>query len=414
VTDAGEDFFLWTLFQQLVRRNFAVGLEEYGVVMQALRAGFGWTSRDELREVLCSLWATSREEQIVVATLFDQLVVLDWNADASTGNTQMGTGDVEIGSPSSQVDEMLPATTTSNQMPPPEDSVRPAPAVTPSQRLPPLRSEELPHFPYSHVFLPQYPVRYRDIAQAWRRLRWPLREGPAIELDVEATVRRRSRLGVGSPPVLRPRRRNQAHLLVLVDRQGSMAPFHGYTDEVCAAITQAGRLGHMQMFYFHDTPLEGSDLTVLDTLEPKGRSDLDPVLGDVPALTHGTFFRDKELLEPYVAEMAFKQASTATAVVIISDAGAARGRHDPIRLLETIASLKALRSVSTRIVWLNPLPTTRWIGSTAKQIARHVPMYVMDREGMHRAINVLRGQPIQLEKPLTTSIPSSERWLEMN
>ena len=59
MTEAGGEFFLWALFQQLVRRKFAIGLDEYGAVMRALHAGFGWTSRDELRQVLCSLWATS-------------------------------------------------------------------------------------------------------------------------------------------------------------------------------------------------------------------------------------------------------------------------------------------------------------------------------------------------------------------
>ena len=35
------EFFLWSLFQQLVRRNFAIGLAEYEAVRQALRAGYG-------------------------------------------------------------------------------------------------------------------------------------------------------------------------------------------------------------------------------------------------------------------------------------------------------------------------------------------------------------------------------------
>jgi len=91
-------------------------------------------------------------------------------------------------------------------------------------------------------------------------------EGPATELgrgrDHTATVRP----GVVSPPVLRPRRRNRAKLLLLVDRQGSMAPFHSYVDEVCRAIRGAGRLRQVDLFYFHDTPLEGADSSVLEPL----------------------------------------------------------------------------------------------------------------------------------------------------
>ncbi|MER8512115.1 VWA domain-containing protein [Mesorhizobium sp. M1060] len=407
MTKAGEEFFIWTIFQKLVRRNFAIGLDEYGAVMRALRAGFGWTSRDELRQILCSLWATSREESVLVGTLFDQCVVFDWNANAAVPNPHTGAEGAPIETPIPELGTS--ALSPTNEQPLPlEEPSRSAPVVAPSQRLPPLKPEELPRLPYSHVFLPQYPVSYRDVAQTWRRLRSPLREGPATELDVGATIARRSRLGVGSPPVLRPRRRNQADLLILVDRRGSMAPFYGYVDEVCSAIAQAGRLGRMRMFFFHDTPLEGSDLAVLDRLDPRSSSNLDSVLGEIPALTHGILFRDPDLIDIHPAEVLLKESSVDTAVVVISDAGAARGRFDPVRLLDTVASLKGFRAVTRRVVWLNPLPESEWTGSTARQIARHVPMFAMDRGGMHRAINVLRGQPVLLERPLPTTTPSSE------
>ena len=72
MTEPDEPFFLWTLFQQLRRRGFALGPEEYEAVRLALRAGFGWSSRREFREVCSALWAKSREERAVVAALFDQ------------------------------------------------------------------------------------------------------------------------------------------------------------------------------------------------------------------------------------------------------------------------------------------------------------------------------------------------------
>src|SRR5262249_2971425 len=144
---------------------------------------------------------------------------------------------------------------------------------------------ELPALRYGHVFLPQYPVNYRAVAQAWRRLRWPVREGPATELDVEATVRRRSSLGVVSPPVLRPRRRNRAKLLLLIDRLGSMAPFPSYVDEVSQAICQAGQLREVAVYYFHNSPLEGAEHSVLDPLRDQLFPSLDLVLPEVPPLT---------------------------------------------------------------------------------------------------------------------------------
>jgi uncharacterized protein len=405
VSDPGSsEFFVWTLFQQLVRRDFAIGLDEYGAVMQSLKAGFGWSSREDLKQVLCAVWASSREESKVVAALFDQYVVEDWDvAVASTApvpivdSTESSLGDsLPDGETPVQDGASAPVSATEEKI----ASSAVAPEITPTSRLPPLSMEDLPRLPYSHLFLPQYPVSYRLVAQAWRRLRWPLREGPAVELDVDATVARRARLGVGSIPVLRPRRRNQANLLLLVDRKGSMAPFHDYVSEVCTAIAQAGGLGRVGILYFHDTPLEGADLDALSSLDAASLPKLDRIVGHVPALTHGEFFTDPELLQPYPAERVFAEWTDDTAIVVVSDGGAARGRFDPARLLDCICSLKGLLTLSNRLVWLNPMPAASWGRSTAGQIARHVPMLPMDRDGMHRAVNVLRKQPFVVEHPL--------------
>jgi uncharacterized protein with von Willebrand factor type A (vWA) domain len=270
-----------------------------------------------------------------------------------------------------------------------------------------LTLSETPALPFEHVFLTQYPVNFREAAQAWRRLRWPVREGPATELDVDATIQRRSRAGVVSPPVLRPRRRNRARLLLLSDRHGSMAPFHGYADEMCRAISEAGRLRSVATFYFHDVPVEGADPVLLEGLAGGPFSSLDSILHEIPPLTSGELYADKDLLTPASVQVVLNDHAQDAAVVIISDAGAARGKYDLLRLLDTAAFLKALKSFSARIVWLNPLPTAAWPPSSAVQIARHVPMFSMDREGMHRAVNVLRGQPYTTEKPISVGSASS-------
>ena len=180
-----------------------------------------------------------------------------------------------------------------------------------------------------------------------------------------------------------------------------MTPFHSYVDEVCRAICQAGRLRQVGLFYFHDTPLEGADSSVLDPLEGQLFPSLDPVLAEVPALTQGTLMSDTELMSPTSARDVISEHGRGAAVVILSDGGAARGRYDLLRLLDTVAFLKGAKEWSNRLVWLNPLPPTAWTGSTAAEIARHVPMFSMDRDGMYRAVNVLRGQPFLVEKPLT-------------
>jgi uncharacterized protein with von Willebrand factor type A (vWA) domain len=389
-----QSFFLWALFQQLRRRGFALGPEEYQAVRLALREGFGWSSRRELREVCSALWAKSREERAVVAALFDQHEVSDWSLEAGAADSSVTSDDFRQMAAEDAALEMATS---------PESG----PEMASMGRLPPLTFSEMPMLPYRHVFLPQYPVSFRAVAQAWRRLRWSVREGPATELDVDATVQRRCRLGVVSPPVLRPRRRNRAKLLLLVDRQGSMSPFHSYVDQVCQAICQAGWLRQVGIFYFHDTPMEGADPSILVPLEGQLFPSLDPILAEIPALTHGTLMNDTELMSPLSAHDVISDYGRDAAVVILSDAGAARGRYDLLRLLDTVAFLKGAKEWNSRLVWLNPLPSTAWVGSTAAELARHIPMFSMDRDGMYKAVNVLRGQPFPVEKPLTAGAWSS-------
>ncbi|MCK7582250.1 MAG: hypothetical protein MZV65_46040 [Chromatiales bacterium] len=80
-----------------------------------------------------------------------------------------------------------------------------------------------------------------------------------------------------------------------------------------------------------------------------------------------------------------------TAVLIVSDAGAARRRHNLDRVLATLEWLKKLRAVTSQIAWLNPMPKARWQDTSAEVIARYVDMSSMDADGLSDAVDVLRG-----------------------
>jgi uncharacterized protein len=217
--------------------------------------------------------------------------------------------------------------------------------------------------------------------------------GAATELDVEATITRRSQLGVSTNLVLQPRKTNIAKLLLLVDRQGSMAPFHEFCAEVCRAIQEAGCLGETKIYYFHNVPAEGSDDQVLAALASSESlfPTLDAILPQIKPLMTGYIYTDHNLLFPKLLQEVLESQAMGSAVVVLSDGGAARGDYRVTRLLDTIAFMKALGTYNLDYVWLNPLAADYWKNSTAAQISRHIPMFSLDREGMEKAVNVLRG-----------------------
>jgi uncharacterized protein with von Willebrand factor type A (vWA) domain len=378
--------FLWTLFNQLRRRHFPLGPDDYEALREALRAGFGWSSREALRDLCCALWTKSKRERNILEALFDQADVPAWRLQVEERRTIPMRDKDEGTQQQEQSDiEMLEA------IPMVEESPGGLPPIS-------LAGVKLPERPF--VFVPQFPLTYREVAQAWRRLRKPVRQGPPVELDVKATIDRRSRQGVATRLVLVPRRRNTARLLLLVDRGRSMAPFHAFVSEACAAIQQAGNLEEVALYYFDTVPAEGADETLLETLPNQLFPVLDPILPEIVPLKAGILYTDPALLSPQPLDKVLDQDADGAAVVVLSEAGAAQGHYDPLRLLDTVAFLKALGTYTTQYVWLNPLPRSYWANSTAAQIARHVPMLSLDQTGMYQAVNILRGQPYLIERPL--------------
>jgi uncharacterized protein len=58
-----------------------------------------------------------------------------------------------------------------------------------------------------------------------------------------------------------------------------------------------------------------------------------------------------------------------TLVVIISDGGAASRTFNPARLQRTGAFLERLLPCVRDVLWINPLPESRWVGTSAAAIA---------------------------------------------
>lgn len=109
---------------------------------------------------------------------------------------------------------------------------------------------ELTEKPHYYQLTPRLPISPRDMAGVWRQLRRPQRVGVPEELDVEGTINTIYRSGLLLRPLLQPPRRNQARLVVLVDQQGSMAPFAPLIEAAIESILRGGLLGKTSLYYF--------------------------------------------------------------------------------------------------------------------------------------------------------------------
>ena len=71
--------FISELARQLRRRRLSLGIYDYDALRQALLAGFGLSSRDELCRLCVALWAKSPEEIEIIRAVFNRGTIVDWN-----------------------------------------------------------------------------------------------------------------------------------------------------------------------------------------------------------------------------------------------------------------------------------------------------------------------------------------------
>lgn len=365
-----EELPLLDIFNSLRQRHgLPLGVDEYLAVLRSLQAGFGIGNRQEVEQLCCLVWAKSEEENRLVRRLFEQM----WRYSlAELDNDGKHFPDIpEKPKPSSTSAELeAPSAETPTPEPLPELETHPSPTPEPVQAVQAVRSSrrnrELRRPRYS-LLTEYFPVTRRQMKQCWRYLRRPVREGVPIELDVGATVAKIGHEGILLEPVLMPPRFNRTDLVLMIDQEGSMVPFHELSRQLVETAQRGGRLRQTRVFYFHDYPNE-------------------------------YLYRHPALLNAQPISEVLEEIGERAVVLIISDGGAARGNFDQERVESTKVWIEQFQQSVRYCAWLNPMPNECWQHTTAGKIARLLPMFEMSRQGMNAAISVLRGRYIAWER----------------
>jgi uncharacterized protein len=370
-------FLLFPVFDKLRRQGVPLGVSEFLIVIKLMWEGGGESldNVDDLRRLCRLLWAKSREDQDLFDEVFFnevevRLRTLAQPEDDSSKlkqsiSTRFDLSEAQKEEPEFRK-EQNPETETT-----PQEQKKEQLAASPSPLRLPLpdeislieESDELTH---KFQLTPRLHIDRRDMVGPWRHLRRLQREGPLEELDVEGTIKYICRNGIFLQPVLQARRRNQAKLVLLIDQSRSMEPFGLLIQAFVESVLKSGLHKQTKLFYFHDCP-------------------------------ERYLYEKPELVGPKHIEEVLANNCKSSSVLIISDAGAARGYYDRNRIEDSKAFLKALGDFTYLYAWLNPMPADRWIGTTAEDIRLLVPMYPLDRDGVNDAVNILRGHPFPPE-----------------
>ena len=343
------------LFLRLIQSGYPLGVDEYRTALHAIKAEY---AQDEAAflEMVQILWCHSRSQQ-------SQLVPI-WQSLQQEAQTQKPV-------PENLVDNEEP------KPPPPRsaDEVKlqqPDPELLIKEReiLPKQEVASLPvQAPFTPVeregILPlqsYFPLSRRSMVYGWRFLQRTVADGRRTVLDIPATIQRVTEQGYYLAPVYRRQQHNKARLLLLIDQNGSMMPFHRFSRDLVGTALEESSLqeDNVQVFYFHNVPA-----------------------------SH--VYQDLYLTSPVPTQNVLGFCDRDTSVLIVSDAGAARGYRRQERIQETTRFLLQLQKRTHLVAWLNPMSRPRWVGSSAEILSYLVPMFQVDRLGFGEAIDVVRG-----------------------
>ncbi len=339
-----------------VRQDFQLGISEYLAALKALEGGWG-NNEEELQETLRLLWCHSPSQQEQFLGLWDAVKV-------SLGKTKTKPNNKSKKKFESQPPINLPTqsdvikTTTPQEIEPLERQPTYRFATVPTRASFLATDTETPT-----AFPIDFPLSRRGMVYHWQYVNRPIKDGSEDVLDVDETVARAARQGFFLSPVYARRETNHAHLLLLIDQNGSMTPFHYLTRELVETANCESTLERLDVYYFHNVPAT-------------------------------SIYRDPYLTESNLLSQVLKICSSNTSVLIVSDGGAARGYRRFERFEATIQFLADIGQKTNHIAWLNPMPQNRWDRTSAQLIAYRVPMYSMNNQGLSNAIDTIMGKKL--------------------
>lgn len=361
------------LFRELLANNVPLGLRDYIEGLRALQLGFGSGDRQQVCKLAQILWARSNDERRLIARYLGEIPSPHEEITSTLEDVIRITekksvlGDIkpkssEIGdSPNLTSTDFSNTNVTKTQTSSEQSNHRARVSfseISGTDGLPLPYLDATPCIEEVYTLHPQTLFKSRDLAVLWRRFRRATRQGPRVELDISATIRKRCLDGVLREPVLRSRRINSARLLVLADVSPSMAPWYPFLSTLEESL-HFSQFDRTEIRYFNNLPRK-------------------------------QLFSTIELSKPQPLSDVFRRY-VGSSLMVISDAGSARGYLNRRRAAQADNFLKVAKHQCRNIVWLNPMPSDRWSGTTAGLLAGNINMLPLDPKHMLSAIDILRG-----------------------
>ncbi len=210
----------------------------------------------------------------------------------------------------------------------------------------------------------------RQMEVALRKLRAFHREGEHLELDLDETVAETAKNGGELEIVLRPPRKSNVRVLLLMDVGGSMDPYAHLVSKLFSAAKRASNLREVKTYYLHNC-------------------------------IYGRVYETERFSEPTSVRDLLERCSPEWKLVVVGDAAMhpaellGGGDWDYYASKPNAESMPGIRWMMMladhfrKSAWLNPEPPSYWRGGTAQALSEVFAMYQLTLDGLGDAVSHL-------------------------
>jgi hypothetical protein len=206
----------------------------------------------------------------------------------------------------------------------------------------------------------------RQIEVALRRLRRFAREGAPTELDIEGTIDATAKNAGELEVIMRPERRSNIKVVLLLDVGGSMDPHIDVSERLFTAAKNARHWKQLEVYYFHNC-------------------------------IYGYVYPTTRLRDGISVSDLFKKCDSTWTCIVVGDAlmhpaellqGGGSWSYEEWNDTPGIAWMDLVARHFRKAAWLNPEPETYWTG-TAATLRRLFPMFRLSLDGLQQMVAFL-------------------------
>jgi hypothetical protein len=207
----------------------------------------------------------------------------------------------------------------------------------------------------------------RQIEVALRKLRAFAREGHDLELDLDETIDKTCKNAGELEIVLRPPKKPNVRVLLLMDVGGSMDPHAQLVSQLFSAAKRASNFRELKTYYFHNC-------------------------------IYGRLFETERFTDPVRVRDVLHTCGPEWKLVMVGDAAMHPAEllgggdwyfsKDEIggEAMHGVQWMQLLGDHFRRSAWLNPDPPSYWRGGTAEMLSKVFPMFHLTLDGLGEAV----------------------------